>query len=505
MTKPKAVICLVVLLTFCPLLRGQETTSLPRSKPEAQGISSDALGLFIEALDSKIDGMHSIMVVRHGHVVAEGWWAPYAAENNHVLYSLSKSFTSTAVGLAVSEGKFSIDHQVGEFFPDAMPENPSNNLRSMRVRDLLTMSTGHKDEPSASPDVVSPESFLAQEVPHQPGTHFKYNTAATFMQSAIVQKVTGQTVLDYLKPRLFEPLGITQPVWDTNSQGISLGGYGLRVRTEDIAKFGQLYLQKGHWNGQQLIPSIWVEQATSKQVSNGSNPVSDWNQGYGFQFWRCRHDAYRGDGAFGQYCIVMPKLDAVIAITSGVSSMQAVLDVVWSRFIPACHPDTLRPDTASSEQLKSKLESLVIPPVEGDSSSALASKTLKRTYHLEENETGNRYLTIMQDPNSDQLTFIMDGSERPLQFRAGHGNWKTGRSPFPVGRLSDFEDEPVAGSYAWTDESTLTLKVCAVETPFHLNFEFTFKDDQVTIEFQSNVAFGPNKRPRLNGKVTDNR
>ena len=505
MTKPKAVIRLVVLLSFCPLLRGQDSASLPRSAPEAQGVSSKALGMFVGALDSEIEGMHSIMVVRHGHVVAEGWWAPYSAEKNHVLYSLSKSFTSTAVGLAIAEGKLSIDHQVGGFFPDAMPTEPSNNLKSMRVRDLLTMATGHQDEPSAAPDVVSPESFLAQEVTHLPGTYFKYNTAATFMQSAIVQKVTGQTVLDYLQPRLFEPLGIEKPVWDTNFQGISLGGYGLRVRTEDIAKFGQLYLQNGKWNGQQLIPAIWVEQATSKQVSNGSNPTSDWNQGYGFQFWQCRHDAYRGDGAFGQYCIVMPKLDAVIAITSGVSSMQAVLDVVWSRFIPACHPDTLRPNDPAHEQLKNILETLRIPTIEGNRTSPLASTVFDKTYILKEEYSGKGSLRITSAQDSDLLTITLDEPENSLTFKAGYTCWKTGRSPFPVGRLSDFKDEPVASSYAWTDESTLVLKVCAVETPFHLSFRLIFDGDRVTIDSESNVAFGPKVRPTLTGKISSSR
>lgn len=496
---------LLVLFATGSLLQGQGTGPLPRSTPEAQGVSSEALHMFVESLGTDIEGLHSIMVVLHGHVVAEGWWAPYSAEHNHVLYSLSKSFTSTAVGLAVAEGKLSIDHQVGGFFPDAMPTEASNNLKSMRVRDLLTMTTGHQDEPSAAPDVVSPESFLAQEVPHLPGTHFKYNTAATFMQSAIVQKVTGQTVLDYLKPRLFEPLGISKPAWDTNFQGISLGGYGLRVKTEDIAKFGQLYLQKGKWNGQQLIPAIWVEQATSKQVSNGSNPVSDWNQGYGFQFWRCRHDAYRGDGAFGQYCIVMPELNAVIAITSGVSNMQAVLDVVWSRFIPACHPDALRPNDPAHEQLKNNLETLRIPTVDGKRTSPLASTVFDKTYILKENDSDKGSLKITSPQDSDLLTITMGEPENSLTFRAGYTRWKTGRSPFPVGRLSDFKDEPVAGSYAWTDESTLVLKFCAVETPFHLTFRLIFDGDRVTIESESNVAFGPKVRPTLTGKISDSR
>ena len=318
--------------------------ALPRSAPEAQGVSSVALLKLVDTLDEQIEGMHSLMIVRHGHVIAEGWWKPYDAQHNHVLYSLSKSFTSTAVGFAVAEGKLSVDDVVVELFPADMPPDADANLKAMRLRDLLSMVTGHQDEPSSAPDTVSAKSFLAQPVPHLPGTHFKYNTAATFMQSAIVQQVTGQTVLEYLRPRLFEPLGIERPVWDANFQGISLGGYGLRVRTEDIAKFGQLYLQKGVWDGRQLLPAEWIEMATAKQVSNGSNPQSDWNQGYGFQFWRCRHRAYRGDGAFGQYCVVMPDQDTVVAITSGVRDMQAVLNVLWDHLLPACTAQELPAD-----------------------------------------------------------------------------------------------------------------------------------------------------------------
>jgi CubicO group peptidase (beta-lactamase class C family) len=178
------------------------------------------------------------------------------------------------------------------------------------------------------------------------------------MQSAIVQKVTGQTVLDYLKPRLFQPLGIAEPKWDTNPEGITLGGYGLYLRTEDIAKFGQLYLQNGHWNGQALIPEKWINLATSKQVSNGSDPLSDWDQGYGFQFWRCRHDAFRGDGKDGQFCVVLPKLDAVVAITSNASNMQAELNIVWDKLLPALQDHPLPENPLGISQLKAKIARL---------------------------------------------------------------------------------------------------------------------------------------------------
>jgi CubicO group peptidase (beta-lactamase class C family) len=268
----------------------ERSAALPRSAPEAQGVSSSALLGFIEEAEQKIDALHSVMIVRHGKIVAEGWWAPYAAEEPHQMFSLSKSFTSTAVGLAIADGKLSVDDLVLKFFPEEAPEKPSNNLKAMRVRDLLTMSTGHHAEDIAAFPFNSEESlvkkFLALPVTHKPGTLFIYNTPATYMLSAIVQKVTGQTVLEYLRPRLFAPLGIDNPTWEASKQGVSLGGYGLSIRTEDIAKFGQLYLQRGMWNGKQLVPASWVATATSRWMSNGSNPASDWDQGYGFQFWR---------------------------------------------------------------------------------------------------------------------------------------------------------------------------------------------------------------------------
>ena len=358
---------------------------LPRSTPEAQGVSSGAMIEFVKALD-QIDGLHGVVVVRHGQRIAGGWWAPYDAEHQHVLYSLSKSFTSSAVGCAVAQGKLRLDDEVLKFFPADAPANPSANLQAMRVRDLLIMSTGHQDEPPTAPDEISPKSFLAQPVPHLPGTHFKYNTAATFMLSAIVQKVTGQTVLDYLRPRLFDPLGIEQPVWDTNFQGISLGGYGLRVRTEELAKFGQLYLQHGSWQGQQLLATDWVALATARQTSNGSNPDSDWNQGYGFQFWRCRHNAFRGDGAFGQYCVVMPEQDTVVAINSGVKDMGAVLNVIWDKLLPALQSQALPPNIEATRLLNDKLAHLEVSPAQGSETSPLAGKILNRKFVFPANE-----------------------------------------------------------------------------------------------------------------------
>jgi CubicO group peptidase (beta-lactamase class C family) len=335
---------------------------LPRSTPEAQGVSSAAVRDFVETADRQVDTLHSFMLVRHGHVIAEGWWKPEAPDKPHILHSLSKSFTSTAVGLAVADGKLSIDDLVLKFFPDDAPPEPSPKLKMMRVRDLLTMSTGHDTEPKFTPETPWVKSFLAHPVPHKPGAHFQYNSPGTHMLSAIVRKVTGETVLDYLKPRLFEPLGIENPEWPASPQGNTVGGWGLKIRTEDIAKFGQLYLQKGQWNGKQLIPAAWVEQATSKQVSNGSDPSKDWDQGYGFQFWRYRHNAYRGDGAFGQFCLVMPDQDAVVAITANARDMQAELNIIWDKLLPAFKDGPLPANPAEEANLKQTLANLAVRP-----------------------------------------------------------------------------------------------------------------------------------------------
>ena len=352
---------IAILLLLSHTLHAQ-SSSLPRSTPEAQGVSSAAIQDFVETADASVNSIHSFMLVRHGQVIAEAWWQPESPTKPHVLWSLSKSFTSTAIGLAVEDGKLSVDDPVLKFFPDDAPAEPSTNLRAMRVRDLLTMTTGHQDEVNwrEAPDWA--KAFLAHPVPHKPGTHFRYNTPATYMLSAIVQKTTGQTVLDFLSERLFTPLGIEHPRWDTSPQGISIGGYGLYLTTEDIAKFGQLYLQHGQWNGQQLVPAAWIEQATSKQVSNGSDPHADWDQGYGFQFWRCRHGAYRGDGKDGQFCIVLPEQDAVIAITANTSNMAAELNLVWEKLLPAFSDHALEENPSGLAQLKAAIEALSIAP-----------------------------------------------------------------------------------------------------------------------------------------------
>ncbi|WP_203579676.1 serine hydrolase domain-containing protein [Microbacterium hibisci] len=308
------------------------THLLPRSTPELQSVPAAAISRLISALDG-IDQLHTLTVVRHGHVIAEATWAPYQRELPTAMYSVSKSFTSIAVGLAVSEGLLAVDDRVVDLIPEFAPEHPSEHLRALRVRHLLTMTTGHSEEPPLwEGDWV--RAALAADLPYEPGTHWLYNTPATHVLSQIVQVRTGQRLLDYLRPRLFDPLGFRDPLWQQSPAGVDAGGFGLFIRPEELAAFGQLLLDGGVWRGRRLVPAEWIDQATSKQVANEPGD-RDWNQGYGFQFWRCRHGAYRGDGAFGQYVVVLPEHDAVVAITGGLPDMQQPLDAIWEFLLPA--------------------------------------------------------------------------------------------------------------------------------------------------------------------------
>jgi CubicO group peptidase (beta-lactamase class C family) len=504
-----ALVCLITLLAASAApsvsVRRGVSPSLPRSSPEAQGIASSAILAFVEAADQGIDAMNSFMLVRHGQVVAEGWWGPYDAQTPHILYSLSKSFTSTAVGLAIADGKLSLDDEVLKFFPEDAPPQPSVNLRAMRVRDLLRMATGQQTEPQVQRDATAAnaepwtKTFLAHPVPFKPGTHFVYNSPATYMLSAIVQKVTGMTVLDYLRPRLFEPLGFDNPTWVASPQGITAGAYGLMVRTEEIARFGQLYLQKGMWKGRQLIPAAWVEQATALQTSNGSSPTSDWDQGYGYQFWRCRHHAYRGDGAFGQYCIVMPDLDTVVAITSGVRDMQRAMNLVWEKLLPAMKAGPLPEDAAARRKLETRLAGLTVKLPAGEPTAALAARVSGRWYEFPENDRGIQAVALDFKAGSSTLIVRTAGGETRTPI--GIGSWTKSRG-FANG-LDRFLSVPahplIAASGAWTADDCFTVKIVAYETPFYSTLVFRFDGDRLLFDAEHNVAFGPTKLPPLIG------
>ena len=343
-------VMVLMALTACKSSMKETTEIIDLPRAETPDSVNKAMDTFFDRAANDSMDIHSVMIVKDGSVIYSRWQSEGADTLPHVLHSVSKTFTATAVGLAIADGKMALTDKVIDFFPDKLPPVVSDNLKKMTVRDLLTMSCGHDTEPTGQRDegVDWVKAFLAHPVVHEPGSFYLYNSLGTYMLSAIVQQVTGEKVVDYLNTRLFEPLHIDKPRWEESPQGINTGGWGLYLKTEDLAKMGQLLLQMGKWNGKQVVPAEWVAEMSKKQVES-INPgtrleqaeergmtkeTSDWMQGYGYQMWRCRPDCFRADGARGQYIIVVPNKNAVIAITSDVENLQGELNLVWSHILP---------------------------------------------------------------------------------------------------------------------------------------------------------------------------
>jgi len=319
---------------------------LPRSKPENESVDEQGIKNFIQTLKDRNQDIHSLMVLRNGKVVFEEWFGYNRAESPHIMYSVTKTYTATAIGFAVAEKKLKVTDKVISFFPDKLPPEVSPYLKQMEIRHLLTMSTGNDTGVMNRENEDWVQEFLSLPVNAKPGTRFAYSSMASYMLSAIIQKVSGMKLIDYLYPRLFRPLGIQVMYWGECPMGINTGGYDLYVRTEDMAKLGQFILQKGEWDGKQLLPKAWFDEATSSQMESIPSWVkwedrdtvdkdSDWKQGYGYQMWRCRHNAVRADGANGQFIIIIPDKNAVVAITANIGDMGAELNLVWEHILPA--------------------------------------------------------------------------------------------------------------------------------------------------------------------------
>ena len=487
------------MVTLAYLPRCQPAADASATKiftPESQGVSSLGLLNFFDAVEKSGLEFHSIMINRRGNTLLEGWWEPFRKEYVHALYSLSKSFTSTAIGLLHDEGKLSVDDTVVSFFPGKLPSPVSKNLAAMRVYDLLTMHTGHEQgtmgriASSDTDDWV--RNFLHLDVPKPPGTHFMYNTGASYLLSAIAQQVSGQNLMEFLQPRLFEPLGIVGADWQEDPQGINLGGFGLRVRTQDILNFGQLYLQQGQWKGKPLLSAKWVAEATRKQVNSQDND-GDWGQGYGYQFWRCKPGGYRGDGAYGQYCIVLPEQEAVIAITSESRDMGAGMQLVWDHILPAMQDAGALPeDHEAHEKLTQRVSQLTLPVIEQSATGTVASEVDQRTYVFDANEFKAETVSFRFNNAQCDVEFVEAG--QPIQVVSGLSRWMTadtrkegdtlfaipGRTPMPT---------KVASYYYWADPQTLVMTLKYVENVHHDVFTFVFTDQGLTLAFDNSLSY----------------
>lgn len=509
----KCILTISALIFLNYTLYAQKSKAFPISEPEAQGVSSASIDSFLTAVGRSKNEFHSFMFLRHGKVIAQGWWNPYAPELRHSLYSCSKSFTSTAVGFAVSEKLLSVNDKVISFFPGSLPDSVKTYLVALTIKDLLTMSVGQDPDPTAKLAMGSDnwvKDFLALPIKYTPGSKFLYNTMATYMLSAIVQKVTGQKEVDYLKPRLFDPLGIKGMDWEVNTQGVNTGGWGLRVKTEDLAKMGQLYLQKGMWNGRQVLPKAWVEEATTFKIDQApgvpqsKKDSSDWMQGYCYQFWRCRHNAFRADGAFGQYIIVMPDQDAVIAITSETSDMQDELNLVWKYLLPAIQPQAIPLDQPSEKMLKAHLAVLSLPPL---SNATNNNSSFNKTIAIDKNELNINSISLKSDGKTCDFTLTSDTAK--FSFKLTSGKWLPGETKMqgPYLLLNAKEDfsilspYKVEGSYGWIDNNTLQLKLRYIESPHTEIITLHFNDKQLNADVAYSFNYG-SKKIALHGTET---
>ncbi|MCW3091120.1 MAG: serine hydrolase [Ferruginibacter sp.] len=505
--KMKALIIPFAVFFLSVQLTAQKNSALPGSIPESEGVSSEGITNFLNATGKSKTEFHSFMMLRHGKVVAEGWWNPYARGLKHTLYSCSKSFTATAIGFAVSEKRLSVDDKVISLFPDELPDTVSNFLSLLTVKDVLSMSDGQDPDPTGS--VVSRDSnwvrsFLALPILYKPGTKFLYNSLGTYMLSAIVQKVTGQKVIDYLKPRLFDPLGITGMDWEVDPKGINTGGWGLRLKTEDMAKFGQLFLQKGKWKGKAILPEAWVEEASTLKIvqhpeySQARRDSSDWEQGYCYQMWRCRHNAYRGDGAFGQFIIVMPDQDAVVAITAETPNMQEEINLVWEYLLPAMHDGKLPRNDIAAAKLRQKIASLALQlPVKNNR--LTASRITNKTFLLEQNDQHLKGYSFNIKDNICELTVHTDTATYKLNF--GASKWQMGQTtkkgPSLVSAAkASYVGLPalkIAGSYRWIDEHTIELLLRYIESPHTEKITCHFDGNQFSADIENSFEYGRRK------------
>lgn len=448
---------------------------LPTSTPSAQGVDARGVLALVDALESHDHDPHSLVLARHGHIITRGWWAPYAPERVQLVYSLSKSFTATAVGLLVDDGRVSLKDRVFDLLPAS--EIPAGATVSDRYRRLtlghcLTMATGHDVEAwtepvsraasEPAPHGVDPvlATILAAEPEHEPGTAWAYNQVATYLAAAVVRAVTGAGVLDLLRPRLLaalDPLGAPDVRWHRTATGRELGFSGIHIGTDAILGLAQLYLDGGSLNGTRLLSREWVATATTPSGLPNREPDAnpDWRQGYGCSFWGARH-GYRGDGAYGQYAIVLPEHDAALAITGETLDMQAVLDLVWEHLLPALDRDG---DAAADAALDARMPALRVPT---PSSSAAGPERGSWT-RSDDSQLPPAYAGMRLEPGTAAAyRVVLDVHGTQVGLDVGDGTWA--ESVLAVGGV----ELPVVSSGGWDAEGSFAADLRLVETPHRL-------------------------------------
>lgn len=414
-----------------------------RATPESQGISSDLFAALLRELDaSKDTEMHHFMALRHGKVICECNFAPYPKGMWHITHSMCKSITGMAIGMLIEEEKLKLDENIYDIFPDHINAFSKIFRPVITVENLLTMTSGVTFNESG---IVSGNdwlgSFLNASVNGKPGTEFQYNSLNTYVLSAIVTKRTGETLTEYLTPRLFGPLGITKYYWETCPKGITKGGWGLFLCAEDMAKLGQLYLQRGKWNGQQLVSEYWIEISTARHLKTQNDTY-----GYGYQLWmEQRPGSFEYNGMLGQNVIIYPDMDMVLVTNAGNKEMFQdciMLNIIRKYFPVNYHPADVLPENPLSYSLLKRLCG-ELENVENNNRSTSLRGGWKRNVIFKRKHSDKKYsyrISAAVDRPSDHHSFMRAVSGRtyvmkqqnigiaPLFVQVFHNNMTDGIS-----------------------------------------------------------------------------
>ena len=470
---------------------------LLRSRPEDQGVDPAAIQAFLDDLaDAKLE-LHSFMLSRGGKVVSEGWWRPYSAPRPHMMHSLTKSVTACAVGLALAEKRFAMTDKVISFFPEHLPPVVSGNLAAMTVRDLLTMRTGHAIETSGAEWRPLKTSWVAEffkiPVVYKPNTHFQYTSAATYMLSAIITKTTGMRLRDYLEPRLFQPLGITDVHWDLGPDNINPGANGLSWRTADIQKLCMLHAQGGRWNGRQVLPADWVAAATRRE---------DGDADYGFQWWIGPGDAYYCLGLFCQVGLVFPHHDAVLSFTAAIDGSRLILPYVWKHFPSAFAAGPIPRKDAAYLGLRERIGRLNLLAPIIPTTSPLESKISGRCFEVAPNEDGVKALGFSFADG--RCLFTQEDERGTHTIQVGLRDWVEGTTTMTGAKLHhEYEPDsmPVVAGAEWIESDLLKMTWQFVESAFRDTVICRFDDDTLTFDRSVNVNSAELFRPTLHAKL----
>ncbi|MDF2908693.1 MAG: hypothetical protein K0R34_4014 [Herbinix sp.] len=489
-----------------------------RVTPESVGIPSELIQKLVDKLESGFTEPHGLMIMRHGKICAEGWWAPYAPGIRHGLQSHTKTYAATAVGIAYTEGLLKLEDRVIDIFVEEAPENPSENLKKLTVRDVLCMGCGMDTMPAPSKDWI--KEFLATPVNHVPGTTYMYNSTGSTLLGAIVRKITGMGLHDYLKPRLFDKIGINSDNlrWIYMPDGMEVGGGGLYATTEDNLRLMKLYADGGVWEGERILSEDYVKKASTLQNESATeaknNPLAKDNHlGYGFQIWMCKPEGvYRADGAMGQFTIVVPDKDMIIAITenaAGAHWAQTTLDTMWEFLGELPDKESLAENKPASERLAKRMSMLALPAPKFAPFNGCSEMINKVNYRVREdnfilNGSAARVSLFMGgtrlpkgieefifdfETDGCTLQYQQEGEQRKIEIGM-NGDYR--RNIFGKGAVTI-----ALMSGAWISEDTFQLTTRWVETCNHQKLNFTFSDDTVIIEKEGEESLFLRKMPTV--------